>query len=357
MRLTVEAGFHDRYNCPVSAKLPAGMSDGAYELSTPRATFPAYAQGGVLCFVLPALSAGQKLELTVTPVAVSENAACASVAAEDHVDIRVAGKAFTQYYFGDKTPKPYLGPLFGEYGEQITRLNFNEKEHVHHRSLWFSHGSVNGVDTWNEPVGKHGYILNNAIEDVISADCWTSFTVKNTWTDHDKKPLCDDTTTLRFYNTPASGCIFDATITLTAAYGDVTLGVTKEAGPIAVRMNYNLTVPNTGRFENGAGGVNEDEVWMKRAPWCDYYGQEEGRTVGVAILDNPDNTRYPTWWHSRNYGLMAPNYFYKGGDMLIPEGSSETFRFRIYTHSGNSAEARVNDRFVDFAYPPKAVID
>ena len=358
MKITIKAGFHDRKNCPVAVTLPEGAENGAYALKTPAGdALAAYAEGGTLRFVLPGLNAGETLALEAEKTAESADPACRCVVEADRVKIIVAGRPYTQYYYGPETPKPYLGPLYGPYGEQITRLNFQEKEHVHHRSLWFSHGSINGVDTWNEPAGKHGYILTQAIENVVCSDAYTAFTVKNVWTDHDKNPLADDTTTLRFYNTPASACLFDAALTLTASYGDVTLGVTKEAGPVAVRMNSNLTVPNTGRFETGAGGVNEAEIWMSRAPWCDYYGVEDGRTVGIAILDNPENTRYPAWWHARDYGLMAPNYYYMGGDEKIPAGEAETFRFRFVTHAGSSAQAGIAAKFSDYAAPPAAEIE
>ena len=358
MKLLIEAGYHDRKLCPAAVPLPEGAENGAYALITKAGDrIPAFAAGGTLRFVLPGLQAGETLEAELVKADDPAAPACASVPEGDSVKITVAGRPFTEYYHGDKAPKPYLGPLYGPYGEQITRLNFEEKEHKHHRSLWFSHGIVNGVDTWGEAAGKHGWILTQSVEDAVSSDAYTAFTVKNLWTDHDKNPLADDTTVFRFYNTPASACVFDAELTLTASYGDVTLGATKEGGPLAVRVNYNLTVPNTGRFETGAGGVNEKEIWMSRAPWCDYYGIEDGHTVGVAILDNPANTRYPCWWHARDYGLMAANYFNLGGDMLIPAGSAETFRFRVVTHSGNAAQAGIAAKFTDYAYPPAVTIE
>ena len=356
MKLTIQAGFHARQNCPIAVRLPDGASYGAYTLTTPAGDrIPAFAASGTLRFVLPSLGEGEELTLTAEKTAVSPSPACASVQLADRIAVSVAGRPYTEYYFGEKTAKPYLGPIFGPYGEQITRLNFDEKEHRHHRSVWFSHGIVNGTDTWGEGEG-HGYIQNLDISDVVSSDAYTSFVAHNVWTDRDHRALADDTTVFRFYNTPASACVFDAELTLTASYGDVLLGATKEGGPLAVRVNYNLTAENTGRFETGAGGVNEKEVWMSRAPWCDYYGIEDGRTVGIAILDNPANTRYPAWWHARNYGLMAANYFNRGGDMRIPSGASETFRFRVVAHAGSAKAAAIDAKFADYAYPPTVTV-
>lgn len=357
MRITVSAGFHDRKNCPVTFDAPGLDASHNYALVTPAGdSLPAYLNAGKLTFILPQLFAGETLVLDIVKSA-SGTPLCSAVDDGVQVNVTVGGRAYTAYYYGDQTPKPYLGPLYGPYGEQVTRLNFDEKEHKHHRSLWFSHGLVNGEDTWGEREGNHGYIRNQSIADTVASDVLTSFTAKNIWTAGDGKPLLDDVTVFTFYNTPASACIFDASLTLTANYGDVTLGATKEGGPLAVRVNYNMVVPKTGRFENGYGGVNEKEVWMSRAPWCDYYGTEDGHTVGVAILDCPTNPRYPCWWHARDYGLMAANVFNLGGDMIVKAGESVRFDYRVCVHAGTTAQAGIAAKFNDFAAPPEVCVE
>ena len=135
-----------------------------------------------------------------------------------------------------------------------------------------SHGSVNGVDTWNEPAGRHGFERCEAIEDVVNGPAMTAFTAKNRWTDFGGAPLLSEVTRYTLYNTSPEARVIDIQITLKADFGDVTLGRTKEAGPLAVRMGDNLTVKNTGRMVNSYGGVNEKEIWMKRAEWMDYTG-------------------------------------------------------------------------------------
>ena len=117
-----------------------------------------------------------------------------------------------------------------------------------------------------------------------------------------------------------------------------------------------------GKIENGIGGVNEDETWGKRAPWCDYTGPVNGKTVGVTIMDHPESFRHPTYWHVRNYGLMTANpfglsYFYndksrRGSHMLAP-GESIVGIYRYYVHKGDATEANIKERYHDFAHPPK----
>jgi hypothetical protein len=84
----------------------------------------------------------------------------------------------------------------------------------------------------------------------------------------------------------------------------------------------------------------------------------EGKTVGVAIFDHPKNPRHPTWWHVRNYGLFAANPFgihdfekksAGAGDMKIAPGQSVTFRYRLYLHEGDEKQARVAERYKEYA--------
>ena len=181
------------------------------------------------------------------------------------VTLSDGGAFVTEYYTGTDIAKPYLGPLRERYGADVTRLDFEIKEHPHHRALWVSHGDVNGVDTWNEPAGTHGFIRNNRISGVYCGDALAAFTAENTWTNHEGGKLLDETTEYKLYATGAACTVVDVCITLAAAYGEVTLGPTKEAGPLAVRMAESIKVKNTGTMKNGVGGVNEDEIWMKRA--------------------------------------------------------------------------------------------
>ncbi|MGC4002173.1 MAG: PmoA family protein [Pirellulales bacterium] len=77
------------------------------------------------------------------------------------VAVTIDGKPFTQYVVKSKT-KPILWPIVGVDGLPLTRSwpmaeQPNEKhDHPHHRSLWFTHGEVNGIDFWMEEPSKDG---------------------------------------------------------------------------------------------------------------------------------------------------------------------------------------------------------
>ena len=104
--------------------------------------------------------------------------------------------------------------------------------------------------------------------------------------------------------------------------------------------------------------MRDGQTWGKRADWCDYYGPVEGKTVGIAIFDHPQNPRHPTWWHVRDYGLFAANPFGQhdfeslpdktAGNLDVPAGKSVTFRYRFYLHEGDEQQAKVAERYKEY---------
>jgi hypothetical protein len=105
----------------------------------------------------------------------------------------------------------------------------------------------------------------------------------------------------------------------------------------------------TGHIVNSEG-VRDDKTWGKRAAWCDYSGPVDGKTVGIAIFDNPANPRYPTWWHVRDYGLFAANPWglsvftndkTQSGAMTVDAGKSVRYRYRVIIHAGNAKDADI----------------
>src|SRR5262245_7403940 len=75
--------------------------------------------------------------------------------AEDRVRVEIGGRLFTEYIFKGAS-RPYLYPVIAADGTALTR-DFpmkkrpgEDQDHPHHRSLWFAHSNVNGVDFWNE---------------------------------------------------------------------------------------------------------------------------------------------------------------------------------------------------------------
>lgn len=312
--------------------------------------FPAQVKSGTLTAIL-SLPAG---EYELEPVK-AELPAVSLVPHGDEkdgkLDVMIDGKLFTSYVYTDKLFKPYLGPVMTSFGESYTRLDFETKEHPHHRSVFFGVGDVTldgredigNVDFWNEPANC-GIQTHVGIEDVVEGTAFAAFTAKTVWTAHDGTPMTDAKCEYKFYAQP-EGCRYvDIALTYTASYGEVKFGVTKEAGPLGVRMADPLRVENGGYMRNSYGASGERECWGKAANWCVYGGKLSEHPVGVAVFDNEDNERYPTTWHIRNYGLFAANNLYFRGGLTIPKGESLTYRYRIVFFEGSTEFPRMQEQ-------------
>ncbi len=311
------------------------------------------------------LTAGCAVREADVNAAASSKAGVQLARLEDRVRVELNGQLFTEYVFKN-TPRPYCYPVMGPGNLAMTRdwpmkdTPSEAHDHPHHRSLWYAHGAVNGQDFWSE--GKAaGKTVHDDFLQLKSGKNEGVLKSRNKWVAVDGKVICTDERTLRFYNPGSAGeRMLDFDITLFASNGDLTLGDTKE-GTMAVRLAETMRLKGKvgeGHIVNSVG-VRDGQTWGKRADWCDYYGPVEGKTVGIAIFDHPQNPRHPTWWHVRDYGLFAANPFGQhdfeslsdknAGNLTVPAGKSVTFRYRFYLHQGDELQAKVAEKYREYA--------
>ncbi len=280
----------------------------------------------------------------------------------DVLEVTINGEPFTQYHFKGVS-RPFLYPVLGPGGAPMTRdwpMNEapnDERDHPHHRSLWFAHGEINGVDFWSESAAA-GKTVHDGFIEVSSGRDEGVIKSRQKLVAGDGHVIATDVRTIRIHNTEPYR-LLDYEVTIHASEGDLVLGDTKE-GTMAIRVAPTMRLKGKvgqGHIVNSEG-VRDGDTWGKRAKWCDYYGPVNGRTVGVAIFDHPANPRHPTWWHVRDYGLFAANPFGqhdfekkdKGvGDLKVKAGDSVTFRYRFYFHAGTTEEAGVVSRYNAYA--------
>ncbi len=284
---------------------------------------------------------------------------------EKTVRVDINGELFTEYCFKD-VPRPYFYPVIGPTGVPIIRHwpmkegldeGDDKRDHVHHRSLWFTHGEINGHDFWGEGSGS-GKIVHDKFLKVASGQDVGVVQSQNKYVARDGKIICTDTRTHRFYNR-TDGQIMDFEITIHASEGKVVMGDTKE-GSMAIRLAPTMRLKGKvgkGHIRNSEGH-RDGQTWGKRAAWCDYYGPVENEIVGVAIFDHPQNPKHPTWWHVRDYGLFAANPFgvhdferkpEGTGDITIPAGENLTFKYRFYFHKGDTNQAKVAEHYREYS--------
>ncbi|MAE76307.1 MAG: hypothetical protein CMJ85_05505 [Planctomycetes bacterium] len=276
---------------------------------------------------------------------------------DGRVRVRIGEKLFTDYVY-KKGRFPYMWPIIGAKGRRMTRdfpmrkgVDGETDDHPHHRSMWFTHGSVNGHEFWS---GK-GRIVQTTM---ALFEKRALLVTRNDWLGSDGKVVCTDERQIVFGETEV-GRFIGFTVTLHATSGDVVFGDTKE-GSMALRLHPRLRL----RGKRAAGeilnseGVRDKQCWGKRARWVDYWGPIEDQVVGVAIFDHPKNHGYPCRWHARDYGLAAANPWGvsqferkpKGtGDMTLAKGKKLTLRYRFVFHAGGPKRAGIEAEWQRFA--------
>jgi hypothetical protein len=289
----------------------------------------------------------------------------AQVAFTEHsgkIDIAVGGKPFSSFYFGTDATKPYLHPVRAAGGAIVSRgypmedIAGESRDHPHHRGLWFTHGDVNGIDFWANEKDQTGGMPKGLVAarkvEVIKGK--GAIHGAFDWNGPDGKTLLSEDRTMTFSGDAKTRLIdFDATLTARAA--SVKFGDTKE-GTFAIRLatpldeKHRQEPPGTGTIVASSGKTGEKDTWGTPATWVDYSGLLDGKKVGVAIFDHPDNPRHPTHWHVRAYGLFAANIFggrdfysdkARDGSLTLKQGEKLRFRYRVVIHEGDTQSAGI----------------
>ena len=215
------------------------------------------------------------------------------------------------------------------------------KDHPHHKSMWLTHGDVNGTDFWLDRAHA-GRILQTKGAGWIDDSGTAVVETENDWvTKEGDKVLAD---TRRFAVFAADDrYIIDCDFLLKANYGDVNFGDTKE-GSFGVRVAGTMKVDagKGGQVTNADGKTNK-AAWGKKSPWVDYNGPVDGDQVGITIHDHPSSFGHPCRWHVRTYGLFAANPFgvhhFVGGEktsgIVLKEGTKMRLNYRVVLYQGD----------------------
>jgi len=299
------------------------------------------------CLVLVAACSGPSLSMRFEDDGIT-------ILSEDQVFATVHNEA---------QPRPFVWPIHAPNGAPVTRdfpmaeRDGEQHDHPHHQSLWFAHGNVNGFDFWHGKKHKER-VVHTETSASVGYEPFAVVRSKYRWEVDEATVVMREEREYRFEDHGDHRTI-DVAITLHASEGDVTFGDTKE-GTFALRLHPALRVDGkvaTGELRNSEGGSGKP-VWGKQARWVDDSGTVDGKQVGVAILDHPDNLRHPTWWHARTYGLVAANPFGvhdfekkpKGaGDFVLEKGRELTLRYRVIVHDGIWTPARLDQAWQTWA--------
>lgn len=277
---------------------------------------------------------------------------------DSHLQILIDGKPFATLNHGRDWKKPFLFPVHAPDGTNVLRDIIPTKaeqgsskegtDHFHHKGVWVSVDSVNDekLNFWHEGAA----IVCDKVEHSAQNGAGL-LTIHNTWMDGDK-PLLKERTTVEI----SPSRLVTYYISVDAIDKDVTFYDTKE-GFFAVRMAHTMREMQGGHAVNAEGLKGTAECWGKPSPWIDYFGEVDGNTCGITLMDHPDNFR-KSRYHVRNYGLFSispfgPKTYSKNKEdaspvTLSPGKEGLRLTYGMYIHNGNTEAGGVAEAYQQF---------
>src|SRR5438552_1008617 len=149
---------------------------------------------------------------------------------DDRLRIEINGEFFTEYHFKNAS-RPFLYPVFGPDGLPMTRdwpmkeSDNEEHDHKHHRSLWFDHGEMNGIDFWSEEP-RAGKTVHEEFTEIKAGREVGIIRSKNKYVAPGGKTICTDDRALRIYNRRDER-LFDFEVVIHASNGGLPFGDTQ----------------------------------------------------------------------------------------------------------------------------------
>jgi hypothetical protein len=278
------------------------------------------------------------------------------------IDILIGGNLFTTYRYGSELTKPILYPVKSPSGIVLTRgfpfeiIPGESNDHPHHMGIFFTYDKVNNDGFWNNttspPQVKH--IKTTKMEN-------GQLSTISHWVGKSGKTLLEEKRDMVFSAEP-NQYVIDFNIILTAQDEKIVFGDTKE-GMFAIRVaDWMSEEKGTGKYLSSDGNVGEPNIWGKKADWARLEATKDGKKIGIAIFNHPASACYPTYWHTRGYGLFSADPlgqldFLKGRNIKNPQplnftlqpGQNAVFRFRMIIYEGQKSAGQLEQAFRRFA--------
>lgn len=270
--------------------------------------------------------------------------------------MRIEGRDVAVWCFDPAAPRPCFFPLLGPSGVSLTRMGHpGAPDHDHHRSVWFAHEKVMGVNFWADGTGatirQVGWKL---IED---GEERTAFAVELHWIDgHDPTPLLVQQLIAVLSSDGAGGFELELQSDWAPGGGQIEL-LQSSFGVLAVRVAKSISaVFGGGQLSCSEGRIGEPAIFGQTARWIDYSGPiqvwREGKrdsvSEGITYFDHPENPSFPTRWHVRDDGWMGASLCRERGLVISSEQPLRT-RYLLAAHAGAYDAERAEATYQRFA--------
>ncbi len=274
----------------------------------------------------------------------------------NQVSIGIDGRERLRWHAADDAPRPFFFPLIGPSGLPLTRMGHpGAPNHDHHRSIWFAHHKVLGIDFWGD-----------STDAVIRQEQWLAYedgdsdarmAVRLRWYDgHDPQALIEQQMIASVAPATDHGLLVEIQTSLTSMAESLELGQTN-FGLLAIRVAKSISaVFGDGVLTGANGEQTEQNLFGKSSLWIDYSGSiDTDTTEGITYFDHPENNSFPSKWHVRDDGWMGASVS-RDGPVLLTRDRPTTWRYLLHAHSGHVDLEAADEIAKHFHAAPKLVV-
>jgi hypothetical protein len=282
----------------------------------------------------------------------------------DRLSITHAGRPVADYVFRDAAIlRPHFQNLRAPSGVQVTRnhpaIPGEPSDHATmHPGVWLAFGDISGQDFWRNKA-RIEHVAFSAPPALQGGNL--TFATRNRLLASDGSPLGTQESRFTLARSSDSTFLLTWSAEIRGEGRELIFGDQEEMG-LGVRVATELTEKSGGLVVNSDGQKGAKAAWGKSSAWATYSREIDGRIRGAAIFPAATNPN-PTWWHSRDYGVIVANGFGKrvlppaaNGRLVLPAGSTLRLRYGILLFDAPAATpidfAQINRQFQALSAQP-----
>jgi hypothetical protein len=220
-------------------------------------------------------------------------------------------------------------------------------DHDHHRSFWWGHQNIAGVNFWEErsttPLLAVPQIRQEAWVHYQDGDEEAGIVVKIGWFDAHKVRLMVQDLIVVYRPLAGDEGWLELQTKFTPTLEELKIARTN-FGFLGLRVAASMSKHfGDGTITASHGGVNEKAIFAKPAKWVDYSGPITAKAhEGITWFDHPSNCGdTPTSWHVREDGWMSAAHNLREG-LSLTKDKPLNLRYALHIHA-KSVDAKSAD--------------